>query len=168
MKKKNLLLMVVVCLLLSSCGDEPSALSIRSVYQTEGIDSLLCTGDNIEWFNGTTGEIKFKKLPYMHLGMPPLRYHYLVIFLNDNELIRFATTTSISSYSYDHPCITEGNRTLYISKCYPHCDYCESCKRPEGVGWDDFYARVDENWKAIEPEWNIFIKQLKKEGRYRE
>ena len=39
--------------------------------------------------------------------------------------------------------------------------------RPE-VSWrDELEELADENWKAIEPEWNIFIRQLKKEGRYR-
>ena len=171
MKKKDLLLMVVVLLLFSSCGDEPSALSIRTVYtvsQEVVLDTFLCTGDNIKWYNGTTGELKFKNMPRVEFGFPPRHIHYLIVLLGDIELIRFATVPSISSNSCLYACITEEPHKLYIRECYPFCDWAPG-KRPEGTEWEGWgTVIVDENWKAIEPEWNIFIKQLKKEGRYRE
>jgi hypothetical protein len=59
-------------------------------------------------------------------------------------------------------------RRYYISKGYPGwhpSEWGESTKH-----WD--WASIDEarekSWKVIEPDWNKFIEQLKKEGRYRE
>ena len=60
-----------------------------------------------------------------------------------------------------------------ISKGYPRWDPREE-EREEyydpwwGTSWASRDSIREENWKAIEPEWNIFIEQLKKEGRYRE
>ena len=180
MKKKDLLLMVVVLLLLSSCSDEhePSALSIRSVNEREGIDSLWCSGDNIEWYNGTTGEIKFKTRLPISYSTHWLYTSNLVVYLNDEKLISFIYTTDLSSTGYNLPCIVSETGGLYIRECTPGCNWAPgegpirppegSWWGPEDAWWDGFKAMLDENWKAIEPEWNIFIKQLKKEGRYRE
>ena len=170
MKQKYWLLMVVVFILFSSCSDdEPSAsaLSIRSVNEREGIDSLWCSGDNIEWYNGTTGRIKFKARPPISYSTHWLYTSNLVVYFNDEELISFIFTTFTSSIGYSLPCIVSETDGLYIRECYPFCDWVPG-KRPEDAEWDDFKVLLDENWKAIEPEWDIFIKQLKKEGRYRE
>ena len=55
---------------------------------------------------------------------------------------------------------------FYISKGFPRW---EGPNRPD---WYDegsfFHSAREKNWKAIESEWNIFIEQLKKEGKYRE
>ena len=179
--------MAVVFILFSSCSDdEPSAsaLSIRGVRlmytgdKIEVFDSLWCSGDNIEWFNGTTGEIVFKTMPSMSYSVTWTYTSKLVVYLNDEKLLSFILTTDLSSTGYNLPCITSRTDGIYIRECTPNCDWAPgerpivppegSWWGPEDAWWDGFKAMLDENWKAIEPEWNIFIKQLKKEGRYRE
>ena len=150
--KKNVLLLVVF-ILFSSCSDEPSALSIRWEPQREGVDSLWCAGDNIKWYNGTTGELKFKTEPSMEPGAQ------LALYLNDEKLISFVLADPYSSVSYIRPCIVVEPDGFYIRKSY--FIYWEPDKM------DEYKESAEENWKAIEPEWNIFIRQLKKEGRYR-
>ncbi|MDL2306384.1 hypothetical protein LJC72_13805 [Bacteroides sp. OttesenSCG-928-D19] len=185
MKKGNLLLTVIVFLLFLSCSNEDdkqlkaSALSIKSVYSispktyTESsnmeneiaeFDSFWCAGNDIKWYNATTGELKFNITPPPIQGFPPYNYQYLVVFLDDKELIRFETVTSISSIATAHPCILDdidGLGFYYICKGYPW-------NPKDGNDSSNSDAEREKNWKAIEPEWNIFIEQLKKEGRYKE
>jgi hypothetical protein len=131
-------------------------------------DSLWTTGDNIKWYNGTTGKIEFKVRPPLMRGFPPFFYQYLVVFLDDKELIRFETVTGISSIATARPCITEEEDGYYISKGYPRWDPMDRNESTAHWDWDEIDAPREKNWKAIEPEWNIFIEQLKKEGKYRE
>lgn len=166
-------LFIVVCVLcLSSCSKgniTDSALSIKSIYNevdagssnTENEvkrDTLLwCDGDNIKWYNIKTGELVLKTNP---LYMPAT--DYLVVFLDDKELIRFELASLTSSGYTATPCLilalpgqSSEEICYFICKGYPR--------------WSDIIdAEREKNWKAIEPEWNIFIEQLKKEGKYRE
>ena len=180
---KNLALITIVTAILgfSSCDKENnvnSALSIYAVGQSEirsaALDesekenkSLWCTGDNIKWYNGTTEELKFNTTPPPISGFPPFFYEYLVVFLDDKELIRFETVSGISSIATARPCIIEkyeyGDDGVfyYICKGYPW----DPKGGNEGTVLDE---EREKNWKAIEIEWNIFIEQLKKEGKYRE
>ena len=186
---KRFFLMIVPALIcgvivfISSCNKEDevgnSALSIYAVGQSEirsaALDesekenkSLWCTGDNIRWYNGTTGELKFNTTPPPISGFPPFFYEYLVVFLDDKELIRFETVTPISSISTARPCITLEEDGFYINKGYPRWDPKDRDESTAHWDWESIDAAREENWKAIEPEWDIFIEQLKKEGKYRE
>ena len=184
MKNKDLFLIILVFLLFSSCNDDnekkddkydkPSALYFMSVTDDgfnkndglSGIEwlpeeyeesSLWCTGDDIEWFDATTRTFKTNiELPYDVFQMPSSG-KYLILYLDEKPLIRFEAITIVSSIETCSPSITtkfKNKQEYLILKCYPPGDpICDKC---------------EENWKAIEPEWNIFIEQLKKEGRYRE
>ena len=217
---KRLVLMIIpvlicgVFLLVSSCDKENdinSALSIYAFGQSETrsaafdeskneIKNLWCTGNDIKWYNAATGELKFNITPPPISGFPPFIYEYLVVFLDDKELIRLETVTGISSISTARPCITweddgeriykgckcgkeldhisgptcepiweyTGNSGYYISKGYPRWDPKDRDESTAHWDWDSIDAAREENWKAIESEWNIFIEQLKKEGKYRE
>ena len=135
------------------------------------IDTLWCTGDDIEWYNASTGELKLNIRPKLIWGSPPLDYEYLMVFLNEKLLIKFEAITGASRNVTDAPCITWGNldmQTYRIRKGYP--DNVDIWSDLRGL-WDSLdvlYEEREKNWKAIEPEWNIFIEQLKKEGRHKE
>ena len=195
MAKNCFLIVCIVCVV--SCSKEDnrnSALSIKAEFpqvatrssNTEEdikLDTLLwCPGYNIKWFNATTGELKLNNTP----SIPELSGSiYLVVFLDDKKLLTFKTANNYSSATSDYPCIImepgEGywrckthlkdhipvpscemeyimikERSYYISKGYP----------PRWTGFAG--EECEKNWKAIEPEYNLFIEQLKKEGKYRE
>ncbi|MDR2914581.1 MAG: hypothetical protein LBV74_07100 [Tannerella sp.] len=218
---KNYLFLLICILCVCSCSEENdhntvSALKFVSLndqseaqtYSSEQEDggSIWCTGNEIEWYNATTGELKVKTTPPPICGFPPFRYQYLVVFLDDKELLRLETVTSFSSIGINRPCITsesgegswqvkrvckycskyEGTTHIpdprcecereyiyigereyyYIGKGYPRWDPKD---RDESLwDWTFLDAEREKNWKAIEPGWNLFIEQLKKEGRYRE
>jgi hypothetical protein len=143
---------------------------------------IWCTGNNIEWYNATTGELKFNITP-------PLVYSgYLVFFLDDRILLNLEVANPYSSHSTAYPCInTEPERGVWHCKTHPNEDHIPgpACEYEYTVieeahyyiskgypRWGDFNNYADEarekNWKTIEHEYNLFIEQLKKEGRYRE
>jgi hypothetical protein len=159
-------------------------------------DTLLwCAGDNIEWYNVTTGELKLKKDPIA--GSTFLNNCYLIVFLDDNMLFSLNVANPVSSISTHFPCINwePGERTCKGCKCGNKQDHisgptCESIYVDEGAhyyiskgypgwnpgdrgietshwDWESIDAEREKNWKTIEPGWSLFIQQLKKEGRYK-
>ena len=183
MKKTYLLLTAVLFLLFSSCNDDnekqeetpvneydgPSALSIKSVIYSSynandslvsGVkwfpeveyeeSSLWCAGDDIEWFDATTNILMLNTRPPATYGDPPFYRQYLIVFLDDKQLIRFEIENPVSSAgAATIPYILNINGLFYIGKT-------------------PLWPQSEKDWKAIESEWNIFIEQLKKEGRYKE
>jgi hypothetical protein len=118
--------------------------------------------------------------------------------LNGNRLFSLDVANGASSIATDFPCInikpergewhckTHPNEThfwgptcefgyifieerhYYISKGYPRWHPSERGESTKHWDWASIDEAREKNWKVIEPEWNIFIEQLKKEGRYRE
>ena len=172
--------------------DKPSALCIKSVYSVsekadagtyslvdwkESVDTgeeyneyekkpdaLWSTGDNIKWYNGTTGELKFITEPRTILPREAENPPKLVVFLDGKKLLSFDGYNGLSSiYAPNWPSIgLENDGLYYIGKGFPR--WLDPEKRPDN--YDDLIVGREENWKAIEPEWNIFIEQLKKEGKF--
>ena len=150
-------------------------------------DTLLwCTGKDIKWYNATTGELKFRNSPEWY---DFIAYDKLVIFLEDVELFSLETAKRASSDGIHFPCITyrqvrtKGcvpgtlcqctweitgeDGSYYISKGYP--EWVSKDERTCPISnWAPMDAEREKNWKAIEPAWNLFIEQLKKEGKYKE
>ena len=179
--------------LVTSCAKEynaESALNIKTVvylpaagsYASEehGTIDTLFKSNRIEWFNATTREIKFKTLdvesvPFSLSG----NLVSLIVCLDEEELFTLGAITGISSMSYDHPVLISGGIIGYspdvrgieyqIGRGYPDWEYWTERFWTE-TGWDrnaDWVKEREKNWKAIEPGWNKFIAQLKKEGKYR-
>jgi len=210
---KNLALITIVTAILgfSSCDKENdinSALSIYAIGQSAtrsaALDesfkekkNLWCTGNDIKWYNATTGELKLKNIP----NMPYMTFFKLTIFLDDIELFSLETANPVSSIATDFPCINWepdgewiykgckcGNKQdhitgqacesiwdytgdgghYYISKGYPAWDPKDRDESTAHWDWDSIDAAREENWKTIEPGWGKFIEQLKNEGKYRE
>ena len=198
--------------LASSCNKESSpesALFIKSVSSTGDARSttiepdlrndtiMWCTGNDIEWYNATTEELRLSKAIELPISWPWRQIH-LVVFLQDKKLLSFEAHNGLSSISTAYPCITSewdgeslykgckcGNKQdhipgencepvwehsvvhYYISKGYPRWDPKDRDEKTAHWDWASIDEVRDRNWKAIENEWNIFIEQLKEEGKYR-
>jgi len=136
------------------------------------VDTFVMSGDNIRWYNASTGEIKFRALP----GMPSIMRvenegdpYYLrggilnfIVFLEKEELFALDAICTESPFVLNHPVLIGGGNqygnAYYIAKGYPNRD------KDIAADWAN---EREANWKAIEPGWNKFIAQLKKEGKYR-
>ena len=214
---KRLVLMIVSALIcgvmvfISSCSKEEvgnSALSIyafgQSTTRSSSFDEsekeekkLWCTGNDIKWYDATTGELKLKNIP----KVPYMTFFKLTIFLDEVELFSLETANPYSSISTDFPCINWdmdgeliytcsgkcGNKQdhiigqaceiiweytgdgghYYISKGYPRWHPLERDESTAHWDWDSIDADREENWKTLEPGWSTFIEQLKKEGKYK-
>ena len=176
----------------SSCNKEDnmsSALNIKAVVVAQSVRSapseddervstrLWCQGKDIEWYNETTGELKLKNNSDMNCVAG------LVVYLDDKKLFTLEVVNGASSIATDFPCINwepvEGyGRCLTHLEDHtplPSCEYMEYIVTEAQYYISKGYPRWadvineerEKNWKAIENEWNIFIKQLKKEGKYR-
>ncbi|MDR1092149.1 MAG: hypothetical protein LBL79_13835 [Prevotella sp.] len=205
---RNYLFLAVCVVCFSSCSKEDirnSTSALKFISVSVNVDAetysdsneqeentlLWCTGNDIKWYNATTGELKLDNSP----KNPYMPFSKLVVFLDDNKLFSLKYISPLSSNGTHFPCITAeggliGQRHLcpytedhipgpdckteyyiieetryYISKGYPRWD-----PKDRGEIWDWTFTdeEREKNWKAIEPEWNLFIEQLKKEGRYRE
>ncbi|MDR2773566.1 MAG: hypothetical protein LBC19_02280 [Tannerella sp.] len=152
---------------------------------------MWCRGLDIEWYNTTTDELKISNNTLGNY------FGTLVIFLYDKELLSFSMDHPTSSVITIRPCIHceceeiipnpsgEPDKMYVPGEYFPdferksECHYYISSKKNHPVftksfrernkwNWAAIDALLEEQWKAIEPEWNIFIEQLKKEGKYRE
>jgi hypothetical protein len=217
---KRVVLMIIPALIcgvmfffVSSCNKESntdSALYFKAfypnvdtrTYSAEQEDAsksdiiLLFTGNDIKWYNATTGELKFNNIP----NLPYPTFSRLDIYLDDFMLLSFRVASPFSSISTAFPCINAefdgeqkykgckcGNKQdhipgpncesiwdytgegvrYYISRGYPRWDPKDRGVETSHWNWESIDAEREKNWKAIEPEWNLFIQQLKKEGKYR-
>ena len=171
---KRLVLMIVSTLIFgvmfwtaSSCTKENKTNSAQK------IDRLLFKSDNIEWYNATTSEVKFKRNPNgdyffsVHGGLISF-----IVCLDEIELFTLDAMSFLSSVSVNHPVLILGGEKLscyYIGRGYPNWEYWTEKFWTE-TNWDkkaDWVKEREKNWKAIEPGWNMFIEQLQKEGKYR-
>jgi hypothetical protein len=158
-----------------------SVLVPRSTFVEEiGAIDTLFEGDRIEWFNGTTREIKFKTLDVESVPFPLFgNLVSLIVCLDEEELFSLGSVSGLSSIAWNHPVLIQGGVIGYspdtklidfqIGRGYPDWEYWTEKFWTE-TGWDrtdDWVKERDKNWKAIEPGWNKFIAQLKKEGKYR-
>ncbi|MDR1381904.1 MAG: hypothetical protein LBJ47_10575 [Tannerella sp.] len=93
--------------------------------------------------------------------------------MNEEVLFELSVTSFAMSYTLDYPVLIYGigDNKLHIGKGYPDWEYwthpidCSTWYEFGGYCWME---EREKNWKAIEPGWNKFIEQLKKEGLYRE
>ena len=138
---------------------------------------LWCTGLNIEWFNASTRELKIK-LPedeQLYFGITGGVFSY-IFYLGEKELFTLDAISLVSSFSLNHPVLIDGGikdgnyaAGYYIGRGYPDWEYWTEDFWTR-TNWDktaDWVKERDKNWKTIEPGWNLFIRQLKKEGKYR-
>ena len=133
---KRLVLMIapaLICgaiiLVISSCNKENnvnSALNFKAVgfleepttksYLAEErkIDTLLFKGENIEWYNATTSEIKFRNLENINVSFGLSGgFVSLIVCLGETELFTLdGAISSISSLSYNCPVLILGGENI--------------------------------------------------------
>ena len=145
----------------SALSFKVAAESIRGVHDT----LFWFFGNEIEWYNGETGELKFTENvpePTFIGAQSGILRLLVIVFLDDEALlnfnyVKFSYTSSTFATPFPniaiHSCEKCGVQytCYFISKCFP----------PQLL-----FPDREKNWKTIEPAWNIFVEQLKKEGKY--
>jgi len=170
------LLFGVIFLSISSCTKDnniKATLNIKAVnFQTNlKNDTTLLSDVNIKWYNATTNEIKFKNtLNSNYFSSVHGDFVTIIFCLNEIELFKLGAISSLSSASLSRPVlIQESSDVYYIGRGYPNWEYWKE-DFWKNTSWDkaaNWVKNCEKNWKAIEPGWNKFIEQLKKEGKYR-
>ena len=210
---KKVVLMIIPALFcgmmfLSSCNKDEvnSALSIYAFGQSttksatsdesEAINQgLWCTGNDIKWYNGTTGELKLKNEPEFSADL--FSPNKLTIFLDDVELFSLLLVNPLSSIGSGYPFISWEQGEVVYSDCIcgnkrdhiigPNCGYTilkqdpvryfifntylswtqEAREQMASVMGQDYVDEIDRAKATFEQGWDKFIEQLKKEGKYR-
>jgi hypothetical protein len=143
----------------------PTDLKSSSSESEQGIKNdtiLLFSGKDIAWYNETTGELKFHDY-FPGIEMKGYASVDLLIYADDESLfsINLILTSNYMSWVINSPVLLCGTdeKTYYIKDGYPDWEWLTD-EEPVQI-------ERNKNWRAIESGWNIFIEQLKKEGRYR-
>jgi hypothetical protein len=173
MKRIVLFFIALLSLPLAGCHPEPEDVPVQTASsiivktsdaeegaatKSEALETVVFTGNDILWFNETTRELCFKNNfsnnpidnPFLY-SRPAIRF-----YINDEYLFSSIIVTDLSSQSYDqlvfYYSIPENK--YYLTDGYP-------------TGWIERQKERDEYMRGIANEWNRFIEQLKKEGRYK-
>lgn len=137
-----------------------NAEGIVSEYETASDDEsqygsisarLAFSGDDIEWFNPRTREIRFKKIPpslwsilvYVRIEIKVGEETAFMIVAHINEVVNRAYNNLVLLYKYE-------KNAYFLNDNWP--DY-----------WDSEGTRRNAEKRA--PGWAKFLKQLKKEGK---
>jgi hypothetical protein len=186
MKTKTISLIIFLFAIFSCCSDAdlsslPSKIIIKgpavsikqwntSVLETgfaRNLDTVMVTlfiGDSIEWFNETTGELRFK-------GGSVAPEYFVISFdfyIDSLFLFNLVSTGTIYSWVINRPvlCWYGSNSDFHPAGEYIEIGYPNWSEEYLGKDSPDMIERR-KNWEAIKPGWDLFIKQLKKEGKYR-
>lgn len=146
-----------------SCSDEdytPSRISIHSSYKSAnephdtGVypnDTILFSGDDIKWYDESTEELRFNDTDaLMAFRENWTKYDYATFYLDGKKLFTVAITESQMPLTYDDLTLIDNGYKYFLSHGYPTSAYASPYK-------------AEKNAAA----WNVFIKQLMAEGRYR-
>ena len=136
-----------------------------AIHASEHEDGLLwCTGNDIEWYNATTGELKLKNI---QTKVPPfLNISKLTIFLNEIELFSIEQHWPASSYKPSKPSIDfvdPDDKWIYIGcKCGKEYDHipgpdCESIKKYVGNGGRYI---ISINYPEWTPEYQKYLDEM--------
>ena len=167
MKKYIYFLYAFLCMVgLTACSEsDDTTLPLASDIQAYGktaltrsiVDEsypLVFSGDHIEWFDPTTGEIKFKGL---NPGTSIFPFYTQIEFRKRDTVLFTASSfvTDVNSQSYYDLVIyyNVAENRYYLNDCYPDI---ASIRDSEEV------AR---HKKEREPQWEIFLNTLKTENR---
>ena len=146
---------------LKSSVSEEDSLFTGTLEPPKGTVLEFCTGEDLEWYNETTGELKFKEIETKNTIILNL-----IVYLDNKFLFGLRLIPNVMSSVINIPVLVQdlnNNGHYYIAKGYPNWDLNE---------YDiDTKMKIERenNWNTlIQSEgWKLFIQQLKKEGRYR-
>jgi hypothetical protein len=180
MKRSVLFFIASISLTLAGCHPESEDVPVQTassiivkasnpeegvVTKAEATGIIVFTGDDIQWFNETTKELCFKNNISNNPGNNPLLYATPAIrfYINDEYLFSSMIYVSdISSQSYNklvfYYSIIENK--YFLADGYP--TDMSGFREPQKA-----QEERDENMRRIADEWNKFIDQMKKEGRYK-
>jgi hypothetical protein len=146
------------------CKADITDTDLSSPESNDSINELLIfTGEQIQWFNETTGELRFiieTSWSTIDLFMPFLLSHNITSIkmkILDEELFTlFPVYSNRNQASTNEPALVFIDGKFYIKKGYPD-------QVPGSEGNDI----REENWTKIQSGWKKFIAQLQAEGRYK-
>jgi hypothetical protein len=124
--------------------------------KTKQADTVLFTGNDIKWINGTTGEISFVDSTIVSKIRS---FHLISCYIGSDSLFRATITIPIMSSVVNDLVLNLSMKDnhFYFEEGYPD--------------WNDNNGINDiriQNKKKRAAAWNRFIVELKKEGRYSE
>jgi hypothetical protein len=161
MSVKFILVLISIMSLLSSCDfirdifpNGKSKLTFKLSSNASLSDSILLSGNDIKWINGTTGEIRFADT----MTIQKIRnFHYIKCYLEADSLFKATVTIpSMSAIVNDLVLnLNMNNGHFYFEDGYP--SYIDN------PGTNSIRIQNKEKRTAA---WARFIDQIKKEGRY--
>ena len=120
------------------------------------VDTVLFTGNDINWINGTTGEIVFNDTTIVS----KIRYyHFIDCYIGSDSLFRATITIPIMSSVVNNLVL---NLSLQDNHFYFEDGYPDWIENNGTIG-----IRI-QNKEKRSAAWDRFISELKKEGRYKE
>lgn len=122
----------------------------NKAYKLSSVTEVLFTGDDIQWFNRNTREIRFRDGCSFEAVLS--RYEKILVMLADMELFSASIVSGIVETAYEDMVFYRDPDT---DKYYLHESY------PNGVGTE--IVRL--NSSIREENWGLFLYQLGIEGR---
>jgi hypothetical protein len=161
MSVKIILVLISIMPLLASCDfirdifpNGKSELTFKLSSKASLSDSMLLSGNDIKWINGTTGEIRFVD----SMTIQKIRnFHYIKCYLGTDSLFKATVTIPTMSAIVNDLVLNlnMNNGHFYFEDGYP--SYIDN------QGTNNIRIQNKEKRTAA---WNRFIDQLKKEERY--
>jgi hypothetical protein len=128
-----------------------------------GLDTLILSGDKIEWYNGTTKEVRFTDNYAISQSIPFSNYKTVKFYINKNYLfssLMFATDVNSQASSSLVFYYNSTENRFYLKDGYPDVSILSNPEAEQQLR--------NENRKKIATEWTMLINQLKFEKRYLE
>jgi hypothetical protein len=136
----------------------------RSTVENEIEEPVVFTGGDIVWFNETTKEIRFKEnfLNAPSNNVVIYARQAIKFYINDEYLFSSITYVSVFDSRIFNSLVFYYSMTenkFYLTDGYPAVSVLSNPEEIQEIR--------DENMRKIAGEWNRFIEQMKKEGRYK-
>lgn len=179
MKKMILLHTVVFCMaFVTGCSktdeqlsDTPSRLIFKASQQEvvtksgsdTNVEQVIFTGDDIQWFNASTKEIRFKNNISQKVIIEGVISRSIRFYIDEEYLFSSMIYVSdLNSQIYDSFVFyySQIENRFYLKDGYPDVSVLQNSAEHQD--------KRNENMAKIKAEWDKFINQLKLEGKYQE
>jgi hypothetical protein len=186
MKVSVLFFMTVISLSFAGChpeSEEIPALTVsgivvraasgESAERSAAAEPVVFSGEDILWFNKTTGELRFKDNVSNKSALANLNVQAIKFYVDDEYL--FSSMLCVSDFSLRtfHSLVFYYNaieNKYFLKDGYPDTAEIANLEDTQEP-YEDIIRRMqelrDENMRKIAPGWSRFMEQLKKEERYK-